>query len=118
MRNRLLVSVPLALVLTGCAGLAGAGTKTTVRPAVPWIDAKPSGLHQGLATPVAGSVSRQCQRQDLQVIYGGFHQPGGGGGDRILPPPHTHPAPHDFLVLRNPPRPPFCPPRKNTLTPT
>jgi hypothetical protein len=79
MRVRRLVVVPLVLLLTGCAAIPRAGVKSTVGSAViPWIDTKPSGLHQGLATPAAGSLSRPCQRNDLQAIYGGATGPVGG----------------------------------------
>jgi hypothetical protein len=44
--------------------------------AIPWVDAKPAGLHQGLATPI-GSV-RPCHREDVQAIYGGAIGPTGG----------------------------------------
>jgi hypothetical protein len=76
---RVLVAFPLALLLSACADQPGAGAKSTVGPAVVrWIDTQPSGPHQGLATPVAGSVSRPCQRQDLQATYGGATGPVGG----------------------------------------
>jgi NPCBM-associated, NEW3 domain of alpha-galactosidase len=69
---RLLVALPLILLLSGCGGQKPAAGA----PLVPWIDTKPSGLHQGLATPV-GSV-RLCHREDLQAIYGGSTVPVGG----------------------------------------
>jgi hypothetical protein len=78
MRVRVLVALPMILLLTGCAGLSGGGQKPAAGAAVvPWIDTKPSGLHQGLATPVVGSV-RLCHRGDLQAIYSGSTGPIGG----------------------------------------
>jgi hypothetical protein len=77
MRVRVLVALPMILLLNGCAGLSGGGQKPAAgAPVVPWIDAKPSGLHQGLATPVG--LVRLCHRGDVQAIYSGSTGPRGG----------------------------------------
>jgi hypothetical protein len=81
MRVRLLGALPLIILLTGCVGV---GQKPAAgAPVVPWIDTKPSGLHQGLATPVVGSV-RLCHRGDVQAIYSGSTGPIGGAMTGII----------------------------------
>jgi len=64
------VIVALAVSLSACAALSRGAPATTDR-AIPWIDAKPTGLHQGLATPVADGLPRACTANQLLATYGG-----------------------------------------------
>jgi hypothetical protein len=77
MHVRGLVLVPLAVLLTGCAALSGTASKPgrSLDSVVPWMDAKPTTMGAGLATPVDGNGPRACQRKDLHAIYGGATGP-------------------------------------------
>ncbi len=75
-----LVAVPLILLVA--PAYLGIGQKPAAGAAVvPWIDTTPSGLHQGLATPVAwvgfDTVTERTAR-DLR----GFHWSGWRNHDR------------------------------------
>ena len=81
MDMRVVVVAPLTVLLTGCAALSGTVSKpgpASADVAIPWIDVRPTAFGQGLATPVAGSDPRSCQRNDVQAIYGGATGPVAG----------------------------------------
>ena len=89
MRLRLALAVPLTVLLTGCAafrGPAGGGLESALpsetplpQPtafsgmtgAIPWIDVRPAGFHQGTAVPLGDGIPPQCKAPDLTAGYGG-----------------------------------------------
>jgi uncharacterized protein DUF4232 len=69
MRRSVIVGwLALALPLSACAALSrGTVPGTPGQDVIPWIDAKPAGLDQGLATPVSSTPPRECRDSDLRA---------------------------------------------------